>query len=254
MVRYVIGDAYSLDYLVAPPGASPLCEDQVLRSSTLAAMPTTDDSGLAVRQLGGTPTAASSSPTSRTRGHAATMPMLPGPAIRGPCLPPMTRARCHQVAVPAARGTGPGSCTAEMVRPSGSRLRSARGRRRRWDKAAPVLRLHHADSSSSRTVHHHRGNSRSNSNGRESRLRRHSISGRGAGPWSSAAGTSTAAGTACSGTSGDGAFAWSIGTEAGATARGCVPPEGDFSTSPARLEATELQVSLLTSPEFVEIF
>jgi hypothetical protein len=54
-VRAMTGDSFIPESLVLPSGVKALCEDQVLRSSVLASMPTLDEGGLAVRQLGGDP-------------------------------------------------------------------------------------------------------------------------------------------------------------------------------------------------------
>jgi hypothetical protein len=54
-LRAMTGDAFSPESLVLPGGIKALCEDQALRSSILASMPTLDEGGLAVRQLGGDP-------------------------------------------------------------------------------------------------------------------------------------------------------------------------------------------------------
>jgi hypothetical protein len=54
-VRAMTGEAFSPESLVLPSGVKALCEDQALRSSILASMPTLDEGGLAVRQLGGDP-------------------------------------------------------------------------------------------------------------------------------------------------------------------------------------------------------
>jgi hypothetical protein len=51
----VTGEAYSLESLVLPRGIKALCEDQATRSPVLASMPTLDEGGLAVRQVGGDP-------------------------------------------------------------------------------------------------------------------------------------------------------------------------------------------------------
>jgi hypothetical protein len=48
-------EAFRLESLVLPSEVKALCEDQALRSSILASMPTLDEGGLAVRQLGGDP-------------------------------------------------------------------------------------------------------------------------------------------------------------------------------------------------------
>jgi hypothetical protein len=49
------GEAFVPESLVLPSGVKALCEDQALRSSVLSSMPTLDEGGLAVRQLGGDP-------------------------------------------------------------------------------------------------------------------------------------------------------------------------------------------------------
>jgi hypothetical protein len=54
-LRAMIGKAFSLESLVLPSRIKALCEDQALRSTVLASMPTLDAGGLAVRQLGGDP-------------------------------------------------------------------------------------------------------------------------------------------------------------------------------------------------------
>jgi hypothetical protein len=54
-LRAMTGEAFSPESLVLPSGVKALCEDQALRSSVLASMPTLDEGGLAVWQLGGNP-------------------------------------------------------------------------------------------------------------------------------------------------------------------------------------------------------
>jgi hypothetical protein len=54
-IRGMTGDAFSPEFLVHPSGVKALCEDQALRASVLASMPTLDEGSLAVRQLGGDP-------------------------------------------------------------------------------------------------------------------------------------------------------------------------------------------------------
>jgi hypothetical protein len=49
------GEVFIPESLVLPSGVKALCEDQALRSSVLASMPTVDEGGLAVWQLGGDP-------------------------------------------------------------------------------------------------------------------------------------------------------------------------------------------------------
>jgi hypothetical protein len=54
-VRAMTGEVFIPESLFLPSGVKALCEDQALRSSVLASMPTLDEGGLAVRQLGGDP-------------------------------------------------------------------------------------------------------------------------------------------------------------------------------------------------------
>jgi hypothetical protein len=54
-IRAMTGEAFVPESLVLPSGVKALCEDQALRSTVLASMPTLDEGGLAVRQLGGDP-------------------------------------------------------------------------------------------------------------------------------------------------------------------------------------------------------
>jgi hypothetical protein len=54
-VRAMTGEVFIPESLVLPSGVKALCEDQALRSSVLASLPTLDKGGLAVRQLGGDP-------------------------------------------------------------------------------------------------------------------------------------------------------------------------------------------------------
>jgi hypothetical protein len=54
-IRGMTDDAFSPESLVLPIGVKALCEDQALRASVLASMPTLDEGGLAIRQLGGDP-------------------------------------------------------------------------------------------------------------------------------------------------------------------------------------------------------
>jgi hypothetical protein len=52
-IRAVTGETYSLELVVLPRGIKALCEDQAVPSAVLASMPTLDEGGLAVRQVGG---------------------------------------------------------------------------------------------------------------------------------------------------------------------------------------------------------
>jgi hypothetical protein len=54
-IREMTGEAFFLETLVLLSGIKALCEDQALRSAVLAWMPTLDEGGLAVRQMGGDP-------------------------------------------------------------------------------------------------------------------------------------------------------------------------------------------------------
>jgi hypothetical protein len=54
-VRAMTGEVFIPESLVLPSRVKALCEDQALRSSVLASMPTLDEGGLAVWQLGGDP-------------------------------------------------------------------------------------------------------------------------------------------------------------------------------------------------------
>jgi hypothetical protein len=54
-IRGMTGEAFSLETLVLPSGIKAVYEDQALRSAVLASMPTLDEGGLAVRQVGGDP-------------------------------------------------------------------------------------------------------------------------------------------------------------------------------------------------------
>jgi hypothetical protein len=55
VVRTMTGEVFNPESLVLSSGVKALCEDQALRSSVLASMPTLDEGGLEVRQLGGDP-------------------------------------------------------------------------------------------------------------------------------------------------------------------------------------------------------
>jgi hypothetical protein len=55
LIRAMTGEAYTPESLVLPRGIKALCEDQALRTVVLASMPTLDEGGLAVRQVGGDP-------------------------------------------------------------------------------------------------------------------------------------------------------------------------------------------------------
>jgi hypothetical protein len=89
-VRGMTGDAYSPESLVFPSGVKDLCEHQALRASVLSLMPTLDEGGLAVRQLGGDPkrglhiSGASPDRQQRTsQGPGGPRPGGPAPAGKG---------------------------------------------------------------------------------------------------------------------------------------------------------------------------
>jgi hypothetical protein len=54
-IRVMTGEVYTPESLVLPRGIKALCEDQAMRSAVLASMPTLDEGGLVVRQVGGDP-------------------------------------------------------------------------------------------------------------------------------------------------------------------------------------------------------
>jgi hypothetical protein len=89
-IRGMTGDAFSPESLVLPSGVKALCEDQALQVSVLASMPTLDEGGLAVRQLGGDPNrglhipGASPDRQQRTsQGPGGPRPGGPAPAGKG---------------------------------------------------------------------------------------------------------------------------------------------------------------------------
>jgi hypothetical protein len=88
--RAMTGEAFSLESLVLPSGIKALCEDQALRLTVLASMPTLDEGGLAVRQLRGDPNRGihipGASPDRQQRanqGPRGPSPGGPGPAGKG---------------------------------------------------------------------------------------------------------------------------------------------------------------------------
>jgi hypothetical protein len=52
-VRGITGEAFIPESLMPPQGISPLCDNPGLRSAVLARLPTLDESGVEVRQIGG---------------------------------------------------------------------------------------------------------------------------------------------------------------------------------------------------------
>jgi hypothetical protein len=83
-IRAMTGEAFVLESLVLLSGVKALCEDQALRSTVLASMPTLDEGGLAIRQLGGDPNRGLQIPgaTPDRQQRADEGPGEPGP--RGP--------------------------------------------------------------------------------------------------------------------------------------------------------------------------
>jgi hypothetical protein len=169
-IRGMTGDTFSPESLVLPSGVKALCEDQTLWSSVLASMPTLDEGGLAVRQLGGDPNRRihipGASPNRQQRasqGPGGHVPEVRPPSGRG-----KIRCRCRSTAtrttwVPPRpggatrrrgqpprgaakqRGPSPGGSSAATAPSSGSRPPNARRRRRPRGKAG----LHHLRHSAS---------------------------------------------------------------------------------------------------------
>jgi hypothetical protein len=189
----MIGEAFSLESLVLPSGIKALCEDQALRSSVLASMPTLDEGGLAVRQLGGDPNRGLQIPGT-TLGHQQRTSEGPGEPRPGGPTPggkgkekvpvPGHRHKDNVGAAPAQKGdgapgrhphgaakpkgAGPGGSSEATAPWSGSRRPSARRRRGRRSRAELHHLRHHASSRKgarrkrdgllrgSRLLHHHR--------------------------------------------------------------------------------------------------
>jgi hypothetical protein len=186
-----------------------LCEDQALRSSVLASMPTLDEGGLAVRQLGVIPTASSRSlvPRQTASNILATVPGGRDLEVRPPAGKGKRRRRCQSTgrrATPglprqkdAARprsqlrpgaanpkGANPGGSSEAMAPWSGSQRPSARRPRERRSRAGlhllhrntglprdnRLLRLHHQNGG--KRHHHHRPRSGHSPRRRRPKLRR----------------------------------------------------------------------------------
>jgi hypothetical protein len=88
--RAMTGEAFSMESLVLLSGIKALCEDQVLRSTVLASMPTHDEGGLVVRQLRGDPNrgihipgAAPDRQQRASQGPGGPSPGGPAPAGKG---------------------------------------------------------------------------------------------------------------------------------------------------------------------------
>jgi hypothetical protein len=52
-VKGITGESFIPESLILPQGISTLCDDAGLRTAILATLPTLDESGVAVRQIGG---------------------------------------------------------------------------------------------------------------------------------------------------------------------------------------------------------
>jgi hypothetical protein len=89
-IRVMTGEAHTPESLVLPRGIKALCEDQAMRTAVLASMPTLDEGGLAVRQVGGDP--------NRGIRIPGTSPDSEQRADQGP------GASCHGGPAPAGRG------------------------------------------------------------------------------------------------------------------------------------------------------
>jgi hypothetical protein len=83
-IQEMTGDAFSPESLVLPSGVKALCEDQALRASVLASMPTLDEGGLAVRRLGGDPNRGLHIPGATPDRQQRTSQGPGGPRPRGP--------------------------------------------------------------------------------------------------------------------------------------------------------------------------
>jgi hypothetical protein len=86
-LRAMTGEAFSPESLVLPSGVKALCEDQALRSTILASMPTLDEGGLAIRQLGGDPNRGlqipSATPDRQQRASEGPVGRRPGGPVPG---------------------------------------------------------------------------------------------------------------------------------------------------------------------------
>jgi hypothetical protein len=173
-IRAMTGDTFSLESLVLPRGIKALCEDQAMRSAVLESMPTLDEGGLAVRQIGGDPNRGihipGTSPDRQQRadqGPGGSSHGGPAPAGKGKGKEPEPErrhkqnmgaatsriwappqpgdtTRCRERPPPGAakrRGPGHGGSSTVTAPSWGSRPPSARRRRRQRGRAAP--RLHH---------------------------------------------------------------------------------------------------------------
>jgi hypothetical protein len=132
-VRAVTGEAFIPESLVLPSGMKALCEDQALWSSVLALMPTLDEGGLAVRQLGGDPNRGLQIPGATPDRQQCTNDGPGGPGPRGPApsgkgkekVPvPEHRQKGNAGAPPTeGRGEAQGPAPARSSQPEGSKSR-----------------------------------------------------------------------------------------------------------------------------------
>jgi hypothetical protein len=83
-VRAMTGEVFILESLVLLSGVKALCEDQALRSSVLASMPTLDEGGLVVRQLGEDPNCGLQIPGASPDRQQRTSEGAGEPGPRGP--------------------------------------------------------------------------------------------------------------------------------------------------------------------------
>jgi hypothetical protein len=82
--RAMTDEAFSLESLVLLSGIKGMCEDQALRSTVLASMPTLDEGGLAVRQLRGDPNRGIHIPGASPDHQQRASQGPRGPSPRGP--------------------------------------------------------------------------------------------------------------------------------------------------------------------------
>jgi hypothetical protein len=127
------GEAFCPESLVLPSGVKALCEDQALRSSILATMPTLDEGGLAVRQLGGDPNRGLQIPGATpdrqqrtSKGPGEPGPGGPAPAGKGKEKVPVPehRHKDNAGAAPAQRGNeAQGAAPAQSSQAEGCKSR-----------------------------------------------------------------------------------------------------------------------------------
>jgi hypothetical protein len=132
-IRGMTGEAFSPESLVLPSGVKALCEDQALRASVLASMPTLDEGGLAVRQLGGDPNHGLHIPGATperqqraSQGPAGPSPGGPAPSGKGKEKVPVPehRHKDNAGAAPAQRDDGAqGMAPARSSQAEGSKSR-----------------------------------------------------------------------------------------------------------------------------------